>query len=392
MECIKGKTLVFTDLHLGLKSGSKSRLAICINAIKEILIYIKANNIQTLLFLGDWHHVRASTENNVLNVSYKLMSALAKHCKVYCILGNHDIYMKNTVDINSLVFFKNISNVTLLSDVTEISINGNRTVLVPWLGDMSKYEDETFDMMFGHFEASTKFLIKSYIEDHSNSTMTSEIISNELDNDNIIGSSSTSAIGNCVGNFITPLKKNGVIFSGHIHKRREFLAKGRKFVFIGDPYQQNLGEKDYECGFYIINEDNSYDFHEITTVPKHVEIRMSEVVNNYEKFNFNIVKGNILHKIYDIEVDPTMDAKISQRINDLQPYEELLPDYDVDISNNSETKTHNASIELIRKSKLDYIKAYIENIDKQILDEQQINAEKLYTILEEYYNTVADEK
>ena len=45
MENIKGKTLVFTDLHLGLKSGSKSRLAICINVIKEILTYIKANNI-----------------------------------------------------------------------------------------------------------------------------------------------------------------------------------------------------------------------------------------------------------------------------------------------------------------------------------------------------------
>lgn len=63
--------------------------------------------------------MRVSTENNVMNVSYRLMSALAKHCKVYCILGNHDIYMKNTVDINSLVMFKSIGNVTIIDKVTE---------------------------------------------------------------------------------------------------------------------------------------------------------------------------------------------------------------------------------------------------------------------------------
>lgn len=140
MEIINGKVLVFTDLHLGLKSGSRSRLVICINVIKEIIKYIKENEIKTCLFLGDWHHVRTSTDNNVLNVSYKLMSALAKHCTVYCLLGNHDIYMKNTVDINSLVFFNTIKNVKLISETTEVSINGNKSCLVPWLGDISKFD------------------------------------------------------------------------------------------------------------------------------------------------------------------------------------------------------------------------------------------------------------
>jgi len=38
---------------------------------------------------------------------------------------------------------------------------------------------------------------------------------------------------------------------------------------------------------------------------------MSDVVDNFDKFDFSIVKGNILHKIYDVEVDNVMDAKIS---------------------------------------------------------------------------------
>ena len=108
METINGKVLVFTDLHIGLKGAQKNRLAICARVIKKIIDYTVANGIGTILFLGDWNHTRVSTENNALNVSYRLMKALAKVAKVYAILGNHDIYMKNSLDINSLVIFKDL--------------------------------------------------------------------------------------------------------------------------------------------------------------------------------------------------------------------------------------------------------------------------------------------
>jgi hypothetical protein len=96
---------------------------------------------------------------------------------------------------------------------------------------------------------------------------------------------------------------------------------------------------------------------------------MSNVVKNYETFDFSIVKGQILHKIYDIDVDRIIDAKISQKINDWKPYEELLPDYEVDLQLTANFKLQNESVELIKKSKLEYVKNYIENIDKTILTE-----------------------
>lgn len=86
---------------------------------------------------------------------------------------------------------------------------------------------------------------------------------------------------------------------------------------------------------------------------------MSQIAKDIEAFDFSIIKGNIVHKIYDIEVNRADDVKISQKINDWHPYEELLPDYDVDLTTNSEIKMQNESIELIKKSKLDYIKSYI---------------------------------
>lgn len=394
IDTINGKVLIFTDLHIGLKSASKTRLAICVKVIKEIVNYIKEHNIKYVIFCGDWNHVRVSTENNVLNVSYNLMKALAKYATVYLLNGNHDLYMKNSVEISSLIIFKDIKNVKIIDNVQLISINGNSSLLVPWLGNIEQFEPETFDMIFGHFDISHKYLIKSYIEEHTIQSEVSDTIKQQINNDLLIkttGSTSDNS-GDYVGNFVDIVKKTGTVFSGHIHKHREFLAKGRKFIMIGDPYQQNLGEIDYQCGFYVINENNTYDFHEINGIPKHISLRMSNVVKNYETFDFSIVKGQILHKIYDIDVDRIIDAKISQKINDWKPYEELLPDYEVDLQLTANFKLQNESVELIKKSKLEYVKNYIENIDKNILTEQNINSEILYKTLEDYYNLVIDEK
>ena len=54
-----------------------------------------------------------------------------------------------------------------------------------------------------------------------------------------------------------------------------------------------------------------YKFNEIANVPKHVELKMSEVAANFDSFDFSIVKGNILHTIYDVEIENAIDAKIS---------------------------------------------------------------------------------
>ena len=232
MENIIGKTLVTTDWHLGLKSNSKSRLAIVVNVVKEMVAHIKANDIKTLVFAGDLFHCRTSIDVNVINVAYKLLLALSKHCKLYMICGNHDSYLKNTIDVNSLNMFKSMQNVVIVDSPLEVSINGNKTLLVPWLGDLVKYNDETFDMMFGHFDVSHDYLVKSYVEEHS-STAVSDSVSKTLD---IALETASSKTNDLVGSFVDKVKRGGTIFSGHIHKRKEFISKGRNFILIGDPY------------------------------------------------------------------------------------------------------------------------------------------------------------
>ena len=66
----------------------------------------------------------------------------------------------------------------------------------------------------------------------------------------------------------------------------------------------------------------------------------------------------------------------------MHPYEELLPDYEVELSFSSDIKIQNESIELIKKSKLEYVRNYISNIDKKVLDEQGIDKDKLFSVIE----------
>ena len=383
METISGKVLVFTDLHIGLKGAQKNRLAICARVVKKIIDYTVANGIGTILFLGDWNHTRVSTENNALNVSYRLMQALAKVAKVYAILGNHDIYMKNSLDINSLVIFKDLANVVLVDKIMEASINGNKSLLIPWLGDLTAYDKESQDMLFGHFDISSKFLIKSYVADNAAKGV-SEELGKELSADKDLGS-----VGDLVGDFVDVAKKTGKIFSGHIHGHKEFLSKGRWFSFVGSPYQQNLGELGCKCGFYVIDEANNAKFVELEGIPKHVEVRVSQMLK--DDFDFSCIKGNIVHKIYDVDIEAADDAKLSQKINDQQPYEELMPDYEVALKDTPMTEITDESIALIKKSKMEYVKRYVENIDKKTLEAEGLEADKLIAVLEEHYDMVTGE-
>ena len=112
--------------------------------------------------------------------------------------------------------------------------------------------------------------------------------------------------------FIELVKPNGTIFAGHIHQHKEFRTKGRNFIFVGCPYQQNLGDIGCDCGFYSIEESSSYEFHKISDVPVHVQFKCSEIMScGLDSYDFSPAKGNIIQKIYDIDISLKDDLKIS---------------------------------------------------------------------------------
>ena len=78
---------------------------------------MKKNDIKYVISAGDIFHQRTAIDVNVMNAAYRCIAALAKHCKIYLIAGNHDCYFKTTTDVNSINIFKDIENVQLVNEV-----------------------------------------------------------------------------------------------------------------------------------------------------------------------------------------------------------------------------------------------------------------------------------
>ena len=74
----------------------------------------------------------------------------------------------------------------------------------------------------------------------------------------------------------------------------------------------------------------------------------------------------------------------------MKPHEELLPEYAISISDSSDNDAETSkSIELLKKSKLEYIQNYIDNIDEAALD-SDVTKKELFDTLEKYYDAVAE--
>lgn len=312
------------------------------------------------------------------------------------ILGNHDLFNKNSTDINSVRIFGDINNVIVVDKPIEIGINGKKALLVPWLSDLTLFKKESYDFMFGHFDISSKFLIANYAQEHSKTLQASNELTNELDKDDALAASSTikDELSACLGSFIELAKTNGAVFAGHIHQHKEMRVHGRNFIFVGSPYQQNLGDYGCKCGYYVIDFDSKWKFYEISNVPKHVKVECSKVLEiGIDKYDFNEVHGNIVQKVYDVDVKLEDDLKINQKIASFKPYEELLPEYKValDLSSSASSSSEaDAKMQsLISKSKLDYIDSYVSQIDSKVLEAEGIDQNKLLDVMHKYYMKVS---
>jgi hypothetical protein len=162
-------------------------------------------------------------------------------------------------------------NVHVISEPSELLLNNShRMLLVPWCSDISKYGDEEFDSVCGHFEFSSKYLIASYIEEQSqeydNENIISDLIKHDVDQymsdpsqlysedvGEIFLNRTKTKSSNYIGSFVNKCKKGGYIFSGHIHGRKEFDVKERT-LYLGkriDSKNQHLLTLMENYKFYI---------------------------------------------------------------------------------------------------------------------------------------------
>ena len=145
------RAAVFTDIHFGMRQNSKAHNEDCTAFVKWFCETARKHDCDTAIFMGDWHHHRATVNVSTLNYTVDAVNHISKNFeRFFFIPGNHDLYYREKRDLNSVPFLKNLKNVILVNNVyTE-----GEASLVPWLvgEEWTKMKNLDSRYVFGHFE------------------------------------------------------------------------------------------------------------------------------------------------------------------------------------------------------------------------------------------------
>ena len=258
------KVAVCTDIHLGLKSNSLVHLQDCEDFIDFFIAKAKEEGCETGMFLGDWHHSRASINMQTLHTSLRCIEKLsAAFEKFYFIPGNHDLYYREKRDIHGVEWAQHLPNIHIVNDWF---YEGN-VIIAPWLvgDDYKKIPKMNAKYMFGHFELP-HFKMNALIEmpDHG-----------ELKVENFKGVES--------------------VYSGHFHLRQH----KNNINYIGNCFPHNFADAgDDQRGMMIKEWGGKDQYFAWPGQPLYRVMKLSEAIDNGK----NILKPN-MHVRVELDID-----------------------------------------------------------------------------------------
>tara|TARA_B100001057_G_scaffold53610_1_gene47594 strand:- start:3798 stop:4808 length:1011 start_codon:yes stop_codon:yes gene_type:complete len=262
------KAAVFTDIHLGLKGNSKVHNDDCERFVDWYIEQAKANNCETGIFCGDWHHNRNSLNLTTMDATIRCMEKLGSSFeKFYFFDGNHDLYYKDKRDVNSTAFATYIPGITFIDEIYQ----EEDVALVPWLvGDeWRKIKDIKSKYMFGHFELPS-FYMNAMVQMPDHGELKAEHFQHQE-----------------------------YVFSGHFHKRQ----KQGKIHYLGNAFPHNYADAwDDARGMMILDRENNKEPEYLNwdDCPKYRTTTLGKLLDP----NQDIIKSNMYLRV-------TIDVPIS---------------------------------------------------------------------------------
>lgn len=247
------KVALVTDSHWGARGDSPVFAKFISKFYKEIFFpYLKNNYIENIIHLGDIVDRRKFINFVTAKNLYTDFIAPIEEYKIHlhAIIGNHDTTFKNTNEVNSMdVLYGNRAKFEYYANPTEITIDGCKIVLMPWICEnnhesaMKMLADTTAQVLFGHLEISGFEMHKGSVIDHG---MDRNIFS-----------------------------KFEIACSGHYHHRS---SRGN-IHYLGCPYEMTWADYNDPKGFHIFDTQTR----ELTFVPNPYKIFHKLVYDDVSK-------------------------------------------------------------------------------------------------------------
>ena len=275
------KILLITDQHFGVRNDNEH----FINHYKKfygqvVIPFIKASGIKEVISLGDTFDRRRYINFHSLDEAKEMWfdQLIKLGCNHTMLIGNHDIYYKNTLRVNAPHEILGEYNFDVIDKPTTKSYDGTDILLLPWICDDNKSE------VFEAVQRSKAPVCMGHLELNGFEAHPGHVMESGMDK-----------------TFFNKFKR---VFSGHYHQKS---TKGN-ISYLGNPYQ--LYWNDYGCkrGFHVFDTStlkttfyrNPFDiFHKLyynngVSIPESEDLKGSfvklivEEKGDYQKFDYAV--------------------------------------------------------------------------------------------------------
>ena len=223
------KVLLITDQHFGVRNDNQYFINHYQKFYNEIVLpYIDAYSIDTVIALGDTFDKRRSINFMSLDAAKEMwFNPLEKRgVRMHMLVGNHDIYYKNTLRVNAPgELLGQYGNISVYDRPTTIDIDGLSILLLPWICD------ENYERTLGVITESNATVCMGHLELNGFEAHPGHVMENGMEK-----------------SIFSKFKR---VFSGHYHMK----SKKDNVTYLGNPYQ--LYWNDYGCkrGFHVFDTD-----------------------------------------------------------------------------------------------------------------------------------------
>ena len=235
----------FTDAHFGTQNSNKEIFETMMKFYEtQFFPFLISKNIKEVIHLGDLMNDRAKIDLYLQQeLKQRFFNWFEKNeTKLHLLVGNHDLYFKNTLSHH--YFKENVNEFKYIRYYDEISvleIDPYIFVMVPWItGSMTDVKLPTGDICCLHGE------IKGF--------------------NKVKGCECTDGIE------LSFFKAFQKILSGHFHLRQQ----QENCIYLGNPYQKDFNDFGEHKGFWTLDDSYSFTFHENVVCPKFVKIVYSD--------------------------------------------------------------------------------------------------------------------
>lgn len=353
------KVALISDIHFGEHKNDEAFMNMQLAYFRNFFIpKCRENGVTEIYILGDLLHDRRSLNINLKTNLQLLFTEMANEFPVHCLVGNHDIYYKDSNSVNGLRFLdKSIKNFHLYTQPIVLNRGDKKIFIAPWVHKKMDFRKEVSDIgvkcdyCFGHFELSGFKLNRKVIARGHES-------------------------GDSLGDWFK------YVFSGHYHTRSNAIVGGALIQYLGSPFSYDRNDINDDKGFVILDlETSDYEFVESENIFRflsysyspELELDPKIIANSYVDITIDreLLHDKVYHKFRE-KLNAMKPLKVNQIIQKKEAVSSLKKETcENDSEDVMQTSIYNSCLKTIDRIKIvdpeirQLVKTSIESLAKQ---------------------------